>query len=134
MNKILPTARRGGLPWLVALLLWALSLMPRSGHAQVYYLLSDGAATTTLDELRRSPLAAASETLLKNGFVSSPGNVAIDIANNRLFVADVRNNLPNIYTISLVAPYTVSTFLTPAPISGATATALAGIAVDNTNG
>ncbi|UOQ53600.1 Ig-like domain-containing protein [Hymenobacter cellulosivorans] len=134
MTQSLPPNPKRRLPQLALLLIWLLSLMPRSGHAQLYYLMNDGVATSTLDELRRSPLSAVSETILSSGFVASPGTLAIDAANNRIFVADVRNNQPKIVAISLTAPYTVSTFLTPAAIAGSASTALGGIAVDNTNG
>ena len=103
---------------LAILLLCLLALLPQKGHAQLYYLLTDGSATTTLDELRRTPLSAASETTLTNNLVDSPGTLAVDLANNRILVANVRNNLPRIAAISLTAPYTVTTFLTPAPING----------------
>ncbi|MBC3789513.1 Ig-like domain-containing protein, partial [Spirosoma utsteinense] len=61
--------------------------------------------------------------------VDSPGTLAVDLANNRILVASVRNNLPRIAAISLSAPYTVTTFLTPAPVNGATSSTLAGIAI-----
>ena len=98
-------------------------------NGYLYYLLTDGSATTTLDELRRTPLSAASETTLTNNLVDSPGTLAVDLANNRILVANVRNNLPRIAAISLTAPYTVTTFLTPGPINGAATSTLAGIAL-----
>ena len=103
-------------------------------RAQVYYTLSDGSFSTTADELRRSPLASAAETALATNFIASAGPMALDVANNRVLVADIRNNTPRIIAISLTAPYAASTFLTPAAISGATTTTMASLVVDNTNG
>ncbi|MBC3788409.1 hypothetical protein, partial [Spirosoma utsteinense] len=134
MNNSLPFVHKRASTLLTVLICGLLSLLSSVAQAQLYYLMNDGAATTTLDELRRTPLSAASETTLTNNVVDSPGTLAVDLANNRILVASVRNNLPRIAAISLSAPYTVTTFLTPAPVNGATSSTLAGIAIDNVNG
>ncbi|GAB3996313.1 hypothetical protein GCM10028807_38540 [Spirosoma daeguense] len=94
----------------------------------LYYFMNDGAATATLDELRRTPLSGASETTLTSNVAASPGAMVVDQANNRILAIDVRNNQPKIVAISLTNS-AVSTFLTPAPINGATTSTLSGIAI-----
>jgi len=121
-------------PWAVLMVVWLLLATAVTGRAQVYYMLSDGQATTSTDELRRSPLAAPAETALTGNILASAGPLVVDAANNRVLIADVRNNQPRIMAVSLTSPYAVSTFLTPAAISGAGSTTLAGIAIDNANG
>ncbi|WP_233636038.1 NHL repeat-containing protein [Hymenobacter setariae] len=126
-----------GLRRLVVLAGLLLSLLPRTGKAQFYYVLNDGSAATTLDQLRLNPLTAVGETPLTTSAtntVAAPGAIALDPAGNRVFIADVRNNAPKIVAVSLSPPYAVTTFLTPAAISGASATSLGGLAVDRING
>jgi hypothetical protein len=129
MNNSLPFVHKRVSTWVIVLILGSLNLLSSGAQAQLYYLMNDGAATTTLDQLRRTPLSAAAETTLTSNVVDSPGTLAVDLANNRILVASVRNNLPRIAAISLTAPYTVTTFLTPAPVNGAASSALAGIAI-----
>jgi hypothetical protein len=141
MNKPLT---HGGLPRLLAwLLLGWLSLVGHAGYAQspLFYTLNDGNATTTTDQLRRIGLDGAADALLKNGFVQAPGSAVVDAANNRVLVADARFSQPStsltntkIVAVSLAASNAVSTLLTPTYIAGSTATSVAGLALDRTNG
>ncbi|MGI4835956.1 MAG: T9SS type A sorting domain-containing protein [Janthinobacterium lividum] len=128
--------RTPGLRQLVMLLI-LLGWLPRAGRAQLYYVLDDGAAATTLDQLRRSPLAAAAEmplTTSATNTVAAPGALAVDPVGNRVFIADMRTNAPKIVAVSLTAPYAVTTFLTPVAIGGTATTTLGGLAVDPSNG
>jgi hypothetical protein len=139
MKKNLPTARRRGLPWLAVLLLWTLSLMPRSGQAQIYYTLTDGSAGATLDQLRRVNANGSGDVLVKDSFVQSAGPVVVDAANNRLLVADIRTSqastsLTNTKIVAVnLTTNAVSTVITPAAISGAAATTIGGLAIDKAN-
>ncbi|MBJ6110473.1 hypothetical protein JAO73_15725, partial [Hymenobacter sp. BT523] len=65
-------------------------LLPLQGHAQVYYTLSDGAPTSTTDQLRSVAASGTGDVLLKDNFVQTAGPLVLDAANNRLLVADTR--------------------------------------------
>ena len=96
-------------------------------NGYLYYLLSDGGFSTTADELRRVKLDGSGDELVATNFVNSPGTIAIDVANNRAFVADVRANAPNIFSVNL-ATKVASLFFTPSRYT------MGGIVLDNTNG
>ncbi|MGI4866854.1 MAG: putative Ig domain-containing protein [Janthinobacterium lividum] len=137
MKTILLTPHPHRLSWLAVVLVWLLSLAPRTGQSQVYYGVSD-AATTGMDQLRRTPLAGGAEQIIVNSnasYPTSPGSVAVDVANNRLLVLNSFNNALRIAAVDLTTD-AVTTFLTPAAISGAANNTFSGqgIAVDNVNG
>ncbi|GAA4363055.1 hypothetical protein GCM10023185_31480 [Hymenobacter saemangeumensis] len=100
----------------------------------LYYSITDAAATTTADQLRRINLNGTGDVLVKDNFAATPGTIALDLANNRLLVADVRTSTAaaptnsKIVAVSLAAGNAVSTFLTPGLIGG-NSTMLSGLAV-----
>ncbi|GAA4035174.1 hypothetical protein GCM10022409_19720 [Hymenobacter glaciei] len=122
------------------LLLWALSMVPRSGQAQVYYTLNDGSPTTLTDQLRSVAAAGTGDALIKDNFVQTAGPLVLDAANNRLLVADTRvsqasTSLTNtkIVAVSLAAGNAVTTLITPAYITNSTSTVVSGLDIDRTN-
>ncbi|PJJ54403.1 beta strand repeat-containing protein, partial [Hymenobacter chitinivorans] len=140
MYKILLLAYTRRLPWLAALLVWVLSLMPHSGQAQVYYTLNDGQATTALDQLRRVNSDGTNDVLIKDNFIQIAGPAVLDAANNRILVADLRpsqasTSLTNakIVAVSLATGNAVSTLVTAPAITGAASTTIGGIALDKVN-
>lgn len=79
---------------------------------KVYYTISDGQATTSVDQLRRmNPDGSGDELVLGNFSANVPGNIALDKANNLMIVADVRGTAPEILKVTLTNP-TASTVTT----------------------
>jgi hypothetical protein len=136
------TLTRGRL-WRPAWLLTSLlSLLAQVGYAQapLYYTLNDGNATSSNDQLRRVNADGTGDVLLKTGFVQSAGTAVVDVANNRVLVADVRVSQPTtsltntkIVAVSLAASNDVSTLVTPAYLTNSTSTVVSGLALDATN-
>ena len=122
---------------LTLLLTWLLGLVPHTGQAQLYYPVSDGAGATTLDQLRRVPLAGGAEqTVLGSNtanFPGAPGAAVLDAANNRLLVANSFNNTGYIAAVDL-STNAVTTFVTLAAISGSASTTLSGSGLVIANG
>jgi len=106
-------------------------------QTRVYYAVSDGSFTTTADQLRFVPLAGGTEQITvasgTTNYPASPGSVAYDAANNRLFVANIISASPYIAAVDATTG-SVSSFLVPAAINGTGARAITGMAVDNANG
>ncbi|WP_158552498.1 choice-of-anchor Q domain-containing protein [Spirosoma telluris] len=97
----------------------------------LYYTASDGVGTTQNDYLRRIGLNGTGDVAVGSAFAYSAGNIALDLANNRAFVADRRFGSSQIYAIDLSTGAT-STFLIPTPPASTTVT-VRGMAVDATN-
>ncbi|MBD2722084.1 T9SS type A sorting domain-containing protein [Hymenobacter sp. BT189] len=123
-----------------SLCVWLLVLLPLQGHAQVYYTLSDGAPTSTTDQLRSVAASGTGDVLIKDNFVQAAGSLVLDAANNRLLVADTRlsqstTSLTNtkIVAVSLAPGNAVSTLITPTYIAGSASTGIAGIEIDRVN-
>ncbi|GAA3967365.1 Ig-like domain-containing protein [Hymenobacter antarcticus] len=126
--------------WTALALLWLLLGTAFSARAQVYYTLNDGSATTTLDQLRRVNADGTGDVLIKDNFVQTAGPLEVDLANNRVLVADTRvsqvsTSLTNtkIVAVSLAPGNAATTLITPTYIAGSTATTLAGLALDKVN-
>jgi predicted rRNA methylase YqxC with S4 and FtsJ domains len=125
--------------WLLTSLL---SLLAQVGYAQapLYYTLNDGNATSSNDQLRRVNADGTGDVLVKSGFVQSAGTAVVDVANNRVLVADVRVSQPatsltntKIVAVSLTTGNAVSTLVTPAYLTGSPSTAVSGLALDAAN-
>ena len=123
-------------PWAALVLLWLLLGTALPGRAQVYYTLNDGLATTTLDQLRRVNADGTGDALVKDNFVQSAGPALVDLANNRVLVADIRlsqasSSLTNtkIVAVSLAAGNAVTTLLTSSFITGSVSTVVNGLAL-----
>ena len=104
----------------------------------LYYVLNDGNATTSTDQLRRVALNGTGDVLLKTGFAQSPGALVLDAANNRLLVADTRATTSavantKIVAVSLASGNAAGTFFTPTYLTGSTSTTVAGLALDAVN-
>src|SRR6476469_7144611 len=90
----------------------------------LYYTLIDAAAGTSGDQLRRINLDGTNDQLIKDNFAATPGAIVVDLANNRLLVADTRTSTAaaptntKIVAVSLAPGNAVTTFLTPGLIAG----------------
>ena len=108
-------------------LVWLLLGIVSLGKAQVYYTLSDGMFSTTGDQLRQVGLNGSGDVQIATGFVSTPGTVAIDAANNQAFVAQTPGSAPAILRVNLTSGASTS-FL-----SFTTNIIPSGLAVDRVN-
>ncbi len=91
----------------------------------LYYVLSDAQFATNIDQLRRINLNGTNDVLLASGFENSPGPLALDLANNRLFAVDLRATAPKILSVNLTNN-AVTTLVSSTSVVN-------GIAVDATN-
>ncbi|WP_338874748.1 putative Ig domain-containing protein [Spirosoma sp. SC4-14] len=97
----------------------------------LYYTASDGSGSTYSDYLRRITLNGTGDVAVGSAFAYSTGNIELDLANNRMFVAERRFGSSQIYAVNL-SNGSVSTFLTPTPPASTTVT-VRGMAVDAAN-
>ena len=97
-------------------------------QAQLYYTLTDGAFATRNDEVRRIALDGTGDVQIATNYIDSPGVLAIDPANNRIFVAEVRATVPAIVRVDRTTGAN-SIFLS-LPANNAPT----GLAVDQVNG
>lgn len=90
-------------------------------------MISDGQATTSIDQLRRiNPDGSGDELIAGNFAANAPGNIALDKANNLMIVADVRATAPEILKVDLsTIPSSTASSITSIP----TTFQLTGIAV-----
>ncbi|BCS55103.1 DUF4347 domain-containing protein [Geobacter sp. SVR] len=95
----------------------------------VYYIGSDGSTSTlgATDALNRIKPDGSDDTVIASSINPAPGDLALDIANNRAFFIGATGSTPGVYGIDLSSG-TVSTIktLTTAPVYG-------GIAYDSIN-
>jgi hypothetical protein len=94
----------------------------------LYYALNDN-STATNDQLRRIGLNGLNDIQVSTGLVVSIGEIALDLPNNRLYVADASTSSPNIESINL-ANNTSTVLITPA--SGSSVTGLGVLPVCST--
>ena len=106
----------------------------------LYYTLDNGTATTMTDQVRRVNLDGTNDVLIKDNFIQAAGNLVLDVANNRLLLADARLSQPStsqtntrIVAVSLASGNAVSTLITPAYISGAASMVVGGLVIDRAN-
>jgi trimeric autotransporter adhesin len=92
----------------------------------LYYILNDGTFATQNDQLRRINLDGSNDVLIQSGFVSSPGAMVLDAANNRLLIAELATAATRkIFSFNL-STNAITTLTT-------TASAVAGMALDAPN-
>ncbi|MBC3786715.1 putative Ig domain-containing protein [Spirosoma utsteinense] len=127
LNFRLSTYRPFRSMWPVLLGLMLISVLP--GKAQIYYTLSDGSATTRTDQFRKVNADGTGDAQIATSFADNPGVIAIDIANNRAFIAEQRTTVaPKIYSVNLSTGAN-STFVSTA----SSTSSCSSLAIDPTN-
>ncbi len=81
-------------------------------NSLLYYTLSDGSFATRTDELRRIGLNGTGDVQVATNFIDTPGELVLDLPNNRALVAEVRAATTKIVSVDLTSG-AATTFLTP---------------------